>query len=209
MGKQNTNGNIPASIVIFPTYQYAKLNCDEYIVNINFDMILREIGTYYYKLNSEASLNKICSLIKDTINTTWHLNRVRKRLQLKNVTTNQIKAIRHSFYRKKSDTHFVRIPFNVISIIFFILYMYNSIDSPNQKNTINYMKNDSIGTYLYNEFINVALLELPPKIAITTNTVLNDKLKKLLIDIKQINSLLNKRFNDITWTKQNPEYKID
>ena len=170
MSKKNGKNNKKqknVDVVLFPIRRYATLECPKIIANNNFDDILRKIGKFYYNLPDDISLNRICSIIKDEINKKWHLNRLRKRAQFKNVTTNQIKSIRFSYTKLMGGPNYIRIPFNVVPILFFILYIY-------KKTYLNNYEEDCIGNYFYKEHRHTAIIKLPPMIAIVGDPVLDE-----------------------------------
>lgn len=192
--------------VLFPIRRYATLECPKIIANNNFDDILRKIGKFYYNLPDDISLNRICSIIKDEINKKWHLNRLRKRAQFKNVTTNQIKSIRFSYTKLMGGPNYIRIPFNVVPILFFILYIY-------KKTYLNNYEEDCIGNYFYKEHRHTAIIKLPPMIAIVGDPVLALKYNTLLNDLNGNNSLLDMYLSDLAWDDyykdmKNKVYKI-
>lgn len=94
-------------------------------------------------------------MIRNKINREWHLNGFKKSVQKKRISTNQIKAIRRSFQRVCNRTHFIRIPFHSVPIIFFILNMLNNIPvgelSADEKKYLNAMVNESttVGNFLF------------------------------------------------------------
>lgn len=210
----NTNGKIKknTNFVFFPIQRYATINCEEKIININFDEVLREIGKFYFKLPDDVGLNRICSMIKDKINKTWHLNRLRKRAKFKNVTTNQIKSIRHSFNKLRNNADYIRIPFNVVSILFFIICMYVSqTENPNFEQTNKKVEEENIGDYFYKEHLETARNNLLPKAAIISDPSLAGKYTTLYNDLTNIGSLMEKHFSDIDWNvykKDSDEHKI-
>ena len=113
--------------VIFPHYRYATFNCNDLYINKNFDDILRIIGKYHFNV-TEIGLNAICSKIRDEINKEWKLNSFKKRIRLKKVSTNQIKSIRREFNKiRNKNEKFIRIPFDVVSILFYIMQLFNKV----------------------------------------------------------------------------------
>jgi len=62
-------------------YKYAKIHCKDSYTNANFDNILDIIGKYYFH-RDDLGINGVCALIKDEINKEWHLNGLRKSIQL-------------------------------------------------------------------------------------------------------------------------------
>ena len=209
MSKKNGKNNKKqknVNVVLFPIRRYATLECPKIIANNNFDDILRKIGKFYYNLPDDISLNRICSIIKDEINKKWHLNRLRKRAQFKNVTTNQIKSIRFSYTKLMGGPNYIRIPFNVVPILFFILYIY-------KKTYLNNYEEDCIGNYFYKEHRHTAIIKLPPMIAIVGDPVLALKYNTLLNDLNGNNSLLDMYLSDLAWDDyykdmKNKVYKI-
>lgn len=209
MSKKNGKNNKKqknVNVVLFPIRRYATLECPKIITNNNFDDILRKIGKFYYNLPDDISLNRICSIIKDEINKKWHLNRLRKRAQFKNVTTNQIKSIRFSYTKLMGGANYIRIPFNVVPILFFILYIY-------KKTYLNNYEEDCIGNYFYKEHRHTAIIKLPPMIAIVGDPALALKYNTLLNDLNGNNSLLDMYLSDLAWDDyykdmKNKVYKI-
>lgn len=142
------------NVIVYPANRYVTLGCDDVYFNANFDIMLKIISNHYWD-EENIGTDKICSLIRDKINREWHLNGFKKSVQKKRISTNQIKAIRRSFQRVCNRTHFIRIPFHSVPIIFFILNMLNNIPvdelSMEEREFLNAMNNDTstVGVFLF------------------------------------------------------------
>ena len=195
--------------VILPTYRYATFPCDEIFENINFDNILKEIGKHYFH-NSEAGLNTICSLIRDEINIKWRLNGFKTRARLKRVSTNQIKTIRRSFLKAtNNEEKIIRIPFDAVSILFFIIKMLNSIEKNNSsvEAHIIAMDNETIGDYLYSEHIEIFNDNIDRRLNQLTDAELIDKYKSLRANLTGQYSIMLKNHSEVNW-ENDDEYRI-
>lgn len=193
------------NIVLFPRYLYANCPCSDQYNNTNFDAILREIG-YHYFHRPDLGVNGVCSLIKDEINNEWHLNGLKKSIRLKRVTTNQVKSIRRSFNSvKDKNLLYVRLPFNIVSIIYFIMSLVSQIqdDSSIARHCIQEMNRTNIGEYLYAYHIS-AFEEKYVKI----NGHLSDqelcaKYDELHARLTGFNTIMTNTFKDIPWNSLN------
>lgn len=139
--------------IVLPSYRYATFPCKQIFNNENFDNVLKAIGNFYFH-KPEAGLNAICTLIRDEINKEWRLNSLKKRVRLKRVSTTQIKTIRRAFIKISNDEEkYVRIPFDVVSIIFFIISLLNRIENQEDsiQNIFAEMDKTCISDYLYKE----------------------------------------------------------
>ncbi len=195
--------------VINPTIRYATFACDEIFLNLNFDDLLRDIGKYYFK-KPNVGLNGICSLIKDEINREWHLNKLRKSIRRKKVSTTQIKTIRRSFVKiNNSNEKYIRIPFDVVSILFFILTILKRIDDNNfnKEKYVRIMNEKTIGTYLYERHTDIFSREYDNRIMHLSDPLLIEKYKTLSSLLTGYNTFMNHYFDDIDWNNSS-EYKI-
>lgn len=139
------------SLILFPVYKYATIPCNGEYYNDFFDDLLKEIGKHCFG-RPNASVNEICRLIRDRINCEWHLNRIRKRTKGKSVSATQIKTIRRSFKKiSNHEKYIIRIPFDVVSILVYILSLAKSIDTENSiiYTYIRKMNEDTIGNVIY------------------------------------------------------------
>ena len=186
------------NFVLSPLRKYATFPCNEAFVNKNFDGILLDLGKYYFH-RPDAKENQICSLIKDELNKEWHLNRIRN--YKKRVSTAQIKSIRRSFNRLVSNTTHVRIPFDVVPILFYILSLYKSIDSDNAtiQTRINAMNVVKIGDYLYSDHTIIFNSVYPTRKPQITETELIEKYKRLDANLNHDDSIMRITYNDIKW----------
>ncbi|MBQ6265314.1 MAG: hypothetical protein IJJ61_05545 [Clostridia bacterium] len=195
--------------VILPTYRYATFPCDIFFENINFDNILKEIGKHYFH-NPEAGLNTICSLIRDEINIKWRLNGFKTRARMKRVSTNQIKTIRHSFIKATNNKEkFIRIPFDAVSILFFIIKMLNSIEknNPSVEAHIKAMDNETIGDYSYSKHIEIFNDNIDRRLNQLTDAELIDKYKSLRANLTGQYSIMLKNHSEVNW-ENDDEYRI-
>ena len=186
------------SIIPFSLYKYATIPCSKAFVNVNFDNILLTLGKYCFN-EPNATLDRVCALIRDRINSEWHLNRKRK--SKKKVSATQIKSIRRSFNRLISKDYFVRIPFDVVPILFFILSLLKSIDNENadiQKH-INNMNQLEVGQYLYKEHTEIYNRERLNRIAHITDPSLLQKYERLDANLNEYLSIMRKHYNEINW----------
>lgn len=187
----------------FHRNRYATFPCEysELFINDNFDKLLRLLGRAYFN-RPDLGVNGVCSLVKDEINKEWHLNGMRKKFQLKRVTTNQIKSIRRTF-RKINDasSYFIRIPFNVASILFFILMMLARIS--NEYNECAALKRtldcETIGAYLYRNHIEIFEKKSLARINALTNEELKQKYRTLDAHLCGYNAITKKHFSDLKW----------
>ena len=194
------------NIVPVSINKYATLPCQEAFQNTNFDDILVVLGENYYGMPN-ASINQICALIKDQINQEWHLNR--KRNHDKKISTKQIKSIRRSFNRIVSNNNYVRIPFDVVSIFFFILSLLKSIETPSDdvKKYINNLNRIEVGEYLYKEHRQSFKNEYEHRIRHLRDNSLREKYETLHSMLVSTYTIMTKKFNEIEWHKID-EYKL-
>lgn len=193
------------SFTIYPNLRYAEFLCKDKIFNTNFDELLMDIGKYYYK-KTDIGVNRICALIRDEINKEWHLNKLRKRIQLKKVSATQIKTIRRSFLKiNDSNQNYIRIPFDVVSILFYIIKILYSIDNENfDKNKyINAMNKTKISQYLYKEHTRIFKEQYLNKINCLSDRALIEKYNRLYSMLTGFDSFLSHPFKDIDWNKSN------
>lgn len=183
--------------------RYATFLCDdrEIYINQNFDTLLLLLGKYYFH-RPDLGINGVCSLIKDEINKEWNLNGLRKKFQLKRVTTNQIKSIRRSFRKVgNSAQKFVRIPFNVASIFFFILMLVARIENDTSEcvSLIRMLDNQTIGNCLYNYYITIFEEKSLARINALTNENLKQKYRTLEAHLCGYNAFMKKKYSDLRW----------
>ncbi len=192
------------NVVVFHTYRYATFNCENIYFNTNFDAILKELGKFYFK-RPDLGVNGVCSLIKDEINKEWHLNGLKKKVQLKRVSTNQIKTIRRSFHKlRDKDENFIRIPFNVVPIFFFILSLLKQIDNENSNvnKLIQSMNFNTIGEYIYDYHMQIFKTNYKKRVALLTDPALKNKYLTLEANLIGFHTIMNKYFRDIEWDKK-------
>lgn len=195
------------NVVLMPEIRYVTLPCDKLIQNINFDNILKEIGRYYFK-KPEASMNRICAMIRDSLNAEWHLNRRRKRK--KRVSATQIKTIRRSFKKiTKDGDFFLRIPFDVVPILFYILNLARSIDNENSSihSIFKEMEKMPIADYLYSYHRDVFSKEFNTRINNITDEVLICRYNKLNGYLTGHLSFMTSNYSDFSSHKLK-DYKI-
>ncbi len=195
--------------IFLPTYRYATFPCDKIITNFNFDDVLREIGKFYFH-RPDAGLNAICSLIRDEINREWRLNGLKKKIRLKRVSTTQIKTIRRSFLKiRNNDEKYVRIPFNVVSIFFFIISLLNRIDNENSSANkyINAMNKTCISDYLYFEHVQIFKKHFDKRKNQLTDKDLIEKYDLLNANLTGQYSLMKLKHEEVDWDN-NKEYII-
>mgnify|MGYP004669858405 CR=1 FL=1 len=193
------------SFTIYPNLRYAEFLCDDKIFNTNFDELLMDIGKYYYK-KTDIGVNGICALIRDEINKEWHLNKLRKRIQLKKVSATQIKTIRRSFLKiNDSNQNYIRIPFDVVSILFYIIKILYSIENENfdKSKYINAMNKTTISQYLYKEHTQIFNEQYLNKINCLSDRALIEKYNRLYSMLTGFDSFLSHSFKDIDWNKSN------
>ena len=190
------------NFVLSPLRKYATFPCNEAFVNKNFDGILLDLGKYYFH-RPDAKENQICSLIKDELNKEWHLNRIRN--YKKRVSTSQIKSIRRSFNRLVSNTTHVRIPFDVVPILFYILSLYKSIDSENAtiQTKKNAMNNIKIGDYLYKEHTKIFNDQYNSRMQQITEPELIQKYIRLEANLNYCDSIMKTTYGSIQWNNIN------
>lgn len=187
------------NLVLFSQNRYVKLPCKKPFTNDNFDVILQEIGKLHYK-NPDASVNRVCALLRDEINNAWHLNRLRN--SKKKVSSNQIKSIRRSFNcLGNSAENFIRIPFDVASIIFFILNIVKSIDTPASiiHQYIEAMNQSSISDVLYYNHTKIFYSEYNTRIAhISDDAMLTQKYQRLHANLDGPYTFMSHTFSDLS-----------
>ncbi len=204
MGKNLFNKFSQYNVVAFPVYRYATFTCNDRYQNINFDEILQQLGKFYFK-QPELGLNAVCSLIRDEINKEWHLNSFKRKIRMKRVSTNQIKTIRRSFLKiHNHNENFIRIPFDVVSILFFIIQLVNRIDDENASiEQIKRELNDvNIGSYLYryhaqvfeDQYDNVRRDKVRQE-----SRVLFEKYERLQARLTSNQSIMKKKYKEVDW----------
>jgi len=188
------------SVVPFSLYKYATIPCSEAFININFDNILLTLCKYCFN-EPNATPTRVCALIRDRINSEWHLNRKRK--SKKKVSATQIKSIRRSFNRLISNDLFVRIPFDVVPIFSFILSLLKSIDNENAdiQKYINGMNRLEVGQYLYKEHTDIYNRQKLNRVAHITDPGLLQKYERLDANLNEYHSIMKKHYNEIDWHK--------
>lgn len=201
------------NFVIYPTYRYVTLNCNQVYFNTDFEKILKILGKYYF---NEPSLGTdgICSRIKDRINCEWHLNGFKMSIQQKRVSTNQIKTIRRSF-RKLRDIgqNYIRIPFSVVPILFFILNLLHCIPVTDLDHEEKQFMNSlikggkTISEQLYDYYVSTFLKEYDIICSKLTDEELINKYKKLYANLTNRLSIMNCTYCDIDWDEL-PKYII-
>lgn len=186
------------SVVPFSLYKYATIPCSEAFINVNFDNILLTLGKYCFN-EPNATPNRVCALLRDRINSEWHLNRKRK--SKKKISATQIKSVRRSFNRLISHDTFVRIPFDVVPIFFFILSLLKSIDNENAdiQKYINDMNKLEIGQYLYKNHTEIFNNEMDNRVAHITDRDLINKYNRLNANLNEYHSIMKKHYNEIEW----------
>lgn len=187
--------------VILPTYRYATLPCSEMFQNINFDEILKEIGKFYFH-QPEAGLNAVCTLIRDEINREWKLNGYKKRARMKRVSTTQIKTIRRAFFKITSgEEKYIRIPFNVVSILYFIINLLNRIEDENSSihKYFTLMNKTCISDYLYSKHTKIFRENLVKRKNQLTDEELKCKYDKLNANLTGQYSIMQKKHSDVDW----------
>lgn len=195
--------------VVLPTYRYATLPCDKIFQNISFDDILREIGKFYFH-QPEAGLNAVCALIRDEINREWRLNGFKKRVRLKRVSTTQIKTIRRAFFKiTNGNEKYIRIPFNVVSIIYFIINLLNRIEDENSSIGKHFTAMDKtcISDYLYAKHIEIFKENFDKRKHQLTDVDLIEKYDLLHANLVGQYSIMQKKYSDVDWDN-NDEYII-
>lgn len=189
------------SLILFPVYKYATIPCNGEYYNDFFDDLLKEIGKHCFG-RPNASVNEICRLIRDRINCEWHLNRIRKRTKGKSVSATQIKTIRRSFKKiSNHEKYIIRIPFDVVSILVYILSLAKSIDTENSiiYTYIRKMNEDTIGNVIYAYHTLAFREEYNNRITHLTDTGLKDKYKKLKANLSGYDTIMNREFDSINW----------
>ena len=194
------------NLVIYPTYRYVTLNCNQDYFNSEFDKILRILGKYYFNKPSLGT-DGICSLIKDKINQEWHLNSLKKSIQQKRVSTNQVKTIRRAFRRINDENqHFIRIPFSVVPIMFFTLNLLHSIPiselNNSEKQFMNILINgNDIKKCLYDFHTSIFLKKYSIIMSSITDDELKDKYQRLYANLTDKSSVINNRYSEIKWSE--------
>lgn len=186
---------------VFHRNRYATFPCDNIkpYINENFDDLLLLLGKYYFE-RPDLGVNGVCSLIKDEINKEWNLNGLRKKYQLIRVTTSQVKSIRRSFSKINDRSQkFVRIPFNVTSIFFFILMLLARIDKHYSTTFIDILNRETLGDYLYKYHIDVFEDMYLPRVNALTDEELRQKYRTLYADLSAYNAFMRKHFSDLRW----------
>lgn len=197
------NGIEEYSFVMLPIYRYVTIPCDEKYQNKNFDELLLLIGRYYFK-NPSLGINRVCALIKDEINAEWHLNRLRKSIQRKKITTMQVKSVRRSFSRiHDAGQQFIRIPFNIVPIFFYILSLLSQISEENLAayEFASRMNTCIIGDYLYNYHTKEFVKKYPIYSKRISDKSLVGKYLKLNSNLTGPQSFMQHYFKDIQWNK--------
>ena len=195
--------------VILPTYRYATLPCSEIFENLNFDDVLRELGKFYFH-QPEAGLNTICTLIRDEINCEWRLNGLKNRFKMKRVSTTQIKTIRRAFFKiTNGDEKYIRIPFNVVSIIYFIINLLNRIEDENSSIRKHFiaMNKTCISDYLYPDHTKIFKDNFDKRKNQLTDEELKWKYDLLKANLTGQYSIMQKKYSDVDWNN-NSEYII-
>lgn len=194
------------NLVIYPSYRYVTLNCEQNYFNMEFDKILSIIGRHYFNKPSLGA-DGICSLIKDKINQEWHLNSLKKSIQQKRVSSNQVKTIRRAFRRiKDRNQYFIRIPFSVVPILFFILNLLHSIPvselNDDEKKFINFLSNgNEIRKCLYDYHTGIFLNKYSTIMLSIADEELRDKYQRLYANLTYTSSVVNKTFGEINWAE--------
>lgn len=187
--------------VILSTYRYATMPCGEMFQNVNFDDILREIGKFYFH-QPEAGLNAVCTLIRDEINREWKLNGFKKRARMKRVSTTQIKTIRRAFFKiTRSDEKYIRIPFNVVSILYFIINLLNRIENGNSSvhRYFTSMDKTCISDYLYSKHTKIFKDNFDKRKNQLTDEELKWKYDILNANLTGQYSIMQKKYSAVDW----------
>lgn len=195
--------------VILSTYRYATLPCNQIFRNINFDDVLREIGKFYFH-QPQAGLNAVCTLIRDEINREWRLNGFKKRARMKRVSTTQIKTIRRAFFSiTRGNKSYIRIPFNVVSILFFIINLLNKIEDENASVHKYFVVMDQtcISDYLYSTHTKIFKDNFEKRKNQLTDSDLIEKYNLLNANLTGQYSFMQKKYSDVNWDN-NSEYII-
>ena len=125
---------------------------------------------------------------------------------MKRISTNQIKTIRRSFLKVRNRQNFIRIPFEVVSILFFILQLLNRIENENDvlKHIKNELNNMSIGDYLYQHHTYVFSQEYKVKMnALRDEPFMLAKYQHLEANLIGGYSIMAKRYDEIDWDNAN------
>lgn len=189
------------NVVVFPHYRYATLDCSEQYTNVHFDECLALIAKYYFK-DMSAGPNHTCTLIRDEINSEWHLNGFRASIRRKRVSTNQIKTIRRSFNKlKNKEENFVRLPFDVVPIFFFIMSLLAQIseESGVAKEFISRMNVDNVRNYIYPYQSEVFRQQYETYMNNLTDPVLRAKFMQLHANLFGPDTFMIHRFSEIVW----------
>lgn len=187
-------------------YKYATFNCEKAFSNDSFDALLIEIGKYCFD-EKTGNYHSICRLIQASINKDWHLNKLRRRS--KKVSIRQIKTIRHSFKKVGKDEQYIRIPFDVIPIFFYILSLAKSIDSENSNvhSIINKLNEKAIGNGIYKKHIEIFEFGFYNRVENLNDQNLKEKYKILYSQLLGSDAFMRKKFNQINWN-DSEQYKI-
>lgn len=191
------------NLAVYSIYKYVKLTCKDRYFNENFDKLLLIIGKCYFN-KPDKGVNGVCSLIRDEINKEWHLNGLRKSKQLKKVTTKQIKTIRRSFRAiGNKNENYICVPFNVISIFFFILHLFKLIDDEilEKKEYMRSMKDDTIKEFLYKYHSKIFKKEYDNIIFHLTEEKLIKNYNELYANLEEYESFFNDTYSNIDWNK--------
>ena len=198
--------------IILPTYRYATIPCDTMFINENFDNVLKAIGKFYFH-KPEAGLNSICTMIRDEINKEWNLNGFKRRVRLKRVSTTQIKTIRRAFIRiSNNNTKFVRIPFDVVSILFFIITLLNKIAKLDKTGEgkacaqafFKEMNRERISVFLYREHMELFEANYVRRRNQLTDDVLIEKYELLYANLLGQYSIMQQMYSQINWNNDTP-----
>jgi len=117
--------------------------------------------------------------------------------------------MRRSFREiKNKEQYYVRLPFDAVPILFFILYLFNCVDENCDKKRyiIRCMGNNPIIEFMY-IFHSSAFLNDYKKVTKDLEKNLLDKYKKLHSNLTETDSIMNCNYNEIDWGKLN-DYAI-
>ena len=182
-------------------YVYANIPTRLNIENINFDKLLSCIGKYYYH-EDNMSINRICARISEDLNREWRLNKFRKRK--KRVSVQQIKSIRHSFIKMgQKDKYVVRIPFNVVSIFFYIMSLYFQIaqtqDGSISDEIMGLLHKQSVGNIFYRNHCDAFNSVYINRRHFLNDRTLVDKYELLYAELTRPDSFFCKQYSKIKW----------
>ncbi len=184
-------------------YKYLYIYCDNCFTNSEFARVLKLIGAYgleeRFEVSDNASFNQICSALSKQINHDLRLNGFRKRIKQSRVSKNQIKAILCSFINPTNGKSFVKIPFNVVPIFFYIICLLRTIVDAHHLNDYR----DEFKLKTINEFFYTAHYKLFVKkmgeFANVTDPVYQERLDRLNQNLTGEHTFMNCKYKAIEW----------